>query len=231
MFRDAVGAYEIIMAHTDSDAESIWQYAVAHSELGDLQIAIDLVEQHFDLFQCRAECSRRLANWHYENGELDAAKLRLADRSSCGFEDYWMDQLDAEICISEGNFEEAKAIIQQYPLPMEEELLRLAKLTAQRVGDDSWTESLSQSKGPKRPSPPIRGSTLLPLNRLLLADRRRAEALVSRQPTTSTTQQLRYLHELRPQEPWFAATYAMNLLQLGQTEGGLHGGRRVHIGT
>ena len=219
MFKDAVGAYEIIMAHTDSDAESIWRCAVAHSELGDLQIAIDLVEQHFDLFQCRAECSRRLANWHYENGELDAAKLRLADRSSCGFEDYWMDQLDAEICISEGNFEEAKAIIQQYPLPMEEELLRLAKLTAQRVGDDSWTESLSQSKGRENRIPPDPWiDNLAPLNRLLLADRRRAEALVSRQPTTSTTQQLRYLHELRPQEPWFAATYAMNLLQLGQTE-------------
>ena len=30
MFKDAVGAYEIIMAHTDSDAESIWRCAVAH---------------------------------------------------------------------------------------------------------------------------------------------------------------------------------------------------------
>ena len=219
MFVDAVGAYEVIMAYAKSDAESIWRCAIAHSELGELQKAIDLAEQHFDLFRCRAECSRRLARWHYENGQLEAAKLRLADRSSCGFEDYWMDQLEAEICISEGDFEKAKTIIQRYPIPMEDDLLRLAKLTAQRLGDDSWNESLSQSKGRETRIPPDPWiDDLAPLNRLLLADRRRAEALVSRQPTKSTTKQLRYLHELRPQEPWFAATYAMNLLQSGQTE-------------
>ena len=33
MFMDAVGAYEVIMAHAESDAESIWRCAVAHSEL------------------------------------------------------------------------------------------------------------------------------------------------------------------------------------------------------
>ena len=87
-----------------------------------------------------------------------------------------MDQLDAEICISEGNFEEAKAIIQQYPLPMEEELLRLAKLTAQRVGDDSWTEFV-KARVEKTASPRSVDRHSCPaLNRLLLADRRRAEA-------------------------------------------------------
>ena len=219
MFADAISAYEIIITQNQQDAESIWRCAVAFSELGELDRAVDLSTKHQELFACRAECSRRIAEWHFDNGDLEQAKARLADRQDCGFEDYWMDVLEAEILISEANFEGAKSVIQQYSPPYEEDLYRLAELTARRTEDNSWLDSLRTKEPQKNRIPPDPWiDSLAPLNRTVLADRRRAEDLVARPPNQQTSQQLRYLHDARPKDSWFAATYAMNLLQLGQIE-------------
>lgn len=219
MFTEAISAYEIITSHNQEDSDSIWRCAVAFSELGDLERAIELVQKHQVLFSCQPECSRRMAQWHFNNGDLEEAKRRLKDRENCDFEDYWMDVLEIEILISEGDFERAKKAIQKYPPPYEEDLFRLAELSARRLNDESWMESLSEEQPLKTRIPPDpRIDSLAPLNRTVLADRRRAEALVARAPTKQISQQLKYLHNARPSDSWFAATYAMTLLQLGEIE-------------
>ena len=219
IFVEAISAYEIIISHNSEDADSIWRCAIALSELGDLDQAIELIQQHKVLFSCQPECSRRMAQWHFNNGDLEQAKTRLKDRENCGFDDYWMDVLEIEILISEGNFEKAKKAIQKYSPPYEEDLFRLAELSARRLDDESWMESLIETQPLKTRIPPDpRIDSLAPLNRTVLADRRRAEALVARPPTKQISQQLKYLHDARPNDSWFAATYAMSLLQLGEIE-------------
>ena len=219
LFAEAISAYEIIISYNKEDADSIWRCAIAYSELGDLDRAIEFIQQHQVLFSCQPECIRRMAQWHFNNGELEQAKTRLEERENCGFDDYWMDVLEIEILISEGNFQRAKKAIQKYSPPYEEGLFRLAELAARRLDDESWMESLSEAPPLKTRIPSDhRIDSLAPLNRTVLADRRRAEALVARPPTKQISQQLKYLHDARPNDSWFAATYAMSLLQLGEIE-------------
>lgn len=219
LFAEAISAYEIIISYNKEDADSIWRCAIAFSELGDLDRAIEFIQQHQVLFSCQPECIRRMAQWHFNNGELEQAKTRLEERENCGFDDYWMDVLEIEILISEGNFQRAKKAIQKYSPPYEEGLFRLAELSARRLDDESWMESLSEAPPLKTRIPSDhRIDSLAPLNRTVLADRRRAEALVARPPTKQISQQLKYLHDARPNDSWFAATYAMSLLQLGEIE-------------
>ena len=219
LFAEAISAYEIIISYNKEDADSIWRCAIAYSELGDLDRAIEFIQQHQVLFSCQPECIRRMAQWHFNNGELEQAKTRLEERENCGFDDYWMDVLEIEILISEGNFQRAKKAIQKYSPPYEEGLFRLAELSARRLDDESWMESLSEAPPLKTRIPSDhRIDSLAPLNRTVLADRRRAEALVARPPTKQISQHLKYLHDARPNDSWFAATYAMSLLQLGEIE-------------
>ena len=219
IFSEAVAAYEVILAHDPQDAESTWRCAVAYAELGDLEQAINLSTQNIELFRCIPECSRRIAKWRFTNGEIEQAKDRLADRSECGFEDFWMDLLDAEICINEGKFGRAKGIIQKHKLPLENSLFRLAELTARRLNDNAWMTELNQSDILDDRIPPDPWiDSLAPMNRTVLADRRRAESLIGRKPTVQSSQQLKYLHDARAGDPWFTATYAMSLLQMGQID-------------
>ena len=219
MYTHAISAYEVLISHNKTDADSIWRCAIAFYELGELDQAIELAEQNQTLFSCQAECSRRLAEWHFENGDPERAEMRLKDRESCDFDDYWMDVLEVEILISEGNFQNAQKIIQKYSLPYEENLYRLGELAARRLKDDGWMKALSEEEPKKNRIPPdSRIDCLSSLCRTVTADRRRANGLVAQPPSKETLIRLKSLHDARPADSFFAAAYAMNLLQLGQLE-------------
>ena len=219
MASEAINAYEVLISHNPKDADSIWRCAFAYSEVGDLEKAIQLAEGNHKLFNCQAEYSRRLSRWHFDNGNLEQAKQRLEDRTNCQFVDYWMDVLEVEILIGEGNFEDAKRVIQKYSPPFDEDLHRLAELTARRLDEKSWSLELSKEQPNESRIPPdSRIDSISYLSRTVLSDRRRANTLVQQTPTPQTLQQLKLLHDARPNDSWFAATYAMHLLRIGQVE-------------